>query len=153
MVQPIVLVTFYCQSGLTERDALAAAVGAVQGRALIRLRRVPDVTHGDSGPTLLRMQKEYVPPKEPDVLGAHALIFAAPSGLTVSAPEWTSYFELLTMLADAGKLKGKVAAAVDGTHPSFTEALIRLGLIMVPPDTDSTALGRTVAAQARAMFA
>ena len=42
MAQPIVLVTFSCESGDTEKQALNAAVGAVQARAMIRLRRIPD---------------------------------------------------------------------------------------------------------------
>ena len=37
-----IVVTFYSLHGLTEKLALAAAVGAVQGRANIRLRRLPD---------------------------------------------------------------------------------------------------------------
>ena len=42
MSQPIVLVIFYSRCGSTEKLALAAAVGAVQSRAAIRLRRVAD---------------------------------------------------------------------------------------------------------------
>jgi len=42
-----VVVVFYSRTGSTERLALAAAVGAVQGRALIRLRRLPDSAEGD----------------------------------------------------------------------------------------------------------
>ena len=67
-----VLITFYCRTGDTELLALAAAVGAVQARANIRLRRLPDsipVTP-DSNNALTRMCKEYVPPTEADVLRA-----------------------------------------------------------------------------------
>jgi len=42
VAQTIVVVTFYSRGGTTERLATAAAVGAVQMRAGIRMRRVPD---------------------------------------------------------------------------------------------------------------
>jgi multimeric flavodoxin WrbA len=163
MSQPIVLVTFYSRWGWTEKLALAAAVGAVQARALIRLRRVPDVgvtASSDANPAIMRMQKEYVAPIEADILNAHALILAAPAGLTTSSPEWTTYLELLGNLAAAGKLKGKIGAVVDTanetTVSSFKEAIGRFGLMTPPPIVDipdeigrATALGRSVGAQAK----
>ena len=75
MADTIVLVIFYSRTGETERLAHAAAVGAVQARALIRLRRVPDIDPGktlerfpESEESLRRMHREYVPPREVDVL-------------------------------------------------------------------------------------
>ena len=50
----------------TEQLALAAAVGAVQGRALIRLRRF----HGTPE------SREYVTPREADAEWAHAVVIA-----------------------------------------------------------------------------
>src|SRR3989442_322145 len=68
-----VLVIFSCRSGSTEKLALAAAVGAVQARANIRLRLLPD-TAGESSEALDRMRREYVPPTRADVLWADAVI-------------------------------------------------------------------------------
>ena len=70
-----VLVIFSCCTGETEKLALAAAVGAVQGRANIRLRRLPDQS-GDNGEELLRMRREYVPPAPRDTAWADAVIIA-----------------------------------------------------------------------------
>src|SRR6266699_2021619 len=67
-----VLVIFYSTSGTTEKLALAAAVGAVQARASIRMRRLTDA--GEESPECARMRREYVPPKEADALWADAVI-------------------------------------------------------------------------------
>ena len=68
-----VLVIFDSCSGATETLALAAAVGAVQARANIRMRRLPDDSP-ESNETLARMRREYVPPTPADVLWADAVI-------------------------------------------------------------------------------
>jgi len=70
-----VLVIFSSCMGDTEKLALAAAVGAVQGRANIRLRRLPDESSGN-GEDLLRMRREYVPPTARDTAWADAVIIA-----------------------------------------------------------------------------
>jgi hypothetical protein len=70
-----VLVIFSSCTGDTEKLALAAAVGAVQGRANIRLRRLPDQSSGN-GEDLLRMRREYVPPAARDTAWADAVIIA-----------------------------------------------------------------------------
>jgi hypothetical protein len=71
-----VLVIFYSCCGRTEKLALAAAVGAVQARANIRMRRLTD--SGEQIPqcteALARMRKEYVPPAQTDVVWADAVI-------------------------------------------------------------------------------
>ena len=71
-----VLVIFYSCCSNTEKLALAAAVGAVQARANIRMRRLTDV--GEDIPEcredLARMRKEYVPPAAADVIWADAVI-------------------------------------------------------------------------------
>jgi flavodoxin len=154
MSQPIVLITFYSRCGSTEKLALAAAVGAVQARALIRLRRLPDVEEfPDCRETLDRMHKEYVAPREADILGADALILGAPAGFSSSSEEWSDYFGLLTKLGAEGKLAGKVAAFLDcgdeSTLVSFSAAIAKLGLAAVSPETDALAQGRMVAAAAR----
>src|SRR5262245_25371335 len=70
-----VLVIFYSCCGKTEKLALAAAVGAVQARASIRLRRLTD--SGEEIPecseTLKRTRKEYVPPTPADAVWADAV--------------------------------------------------------------------------------
>jgi hypothetical protein len=77
MKSPVnVLVIFYSCCGQTEKLALAAAVGAVQARASIRMRRLTD--RGEDIPeckeTLARMRREYVPPTPADTLWADAVI-------------------------------------------------------------------------------
>jgi hypothetical protein len=71
-----VLVIFDSCSGATEQLALAAAVGAVQARASIRMRRLPDKS-SDSTATLTRMRREYVPPTPADTQWADAVIIGA----------------------------------------------------------------------------
>ena len=70
-----VLVIFESRSGTTETVALAAGVGAVQARANIRLRRLPDHSK-ESSETLERMRREYVAPTAADVLWADAVFIA-----------------------------------------------------------------------------
>ena len=124
MAQPIVLITFYCRTGDTERLALEAAVGAVQARGFIRLRRLQDVDPSPGTDDLARMRKEYVPPTEKDVLGADALILVTSSLSSHTSPEWKSYIDLLNQLRDSGKLQEKVGTGI-GVPNSF---LISLGL-------------------------
>ena len=73
-----VLVIFGSPSELTEQLALAAAVGAVQGRANIRIRRL---SNSDELAVLtdefrIRLQREYVSPTPADTLWADAIIIA-----------------------------------------------------------------------------
>jgi hypothetical protein len=67
-----VLVIFHSCSGTTEKLALAAGVGAVQARANIRMRRLPDNSL-DSNETLSRMRREYVAPTSADTAWADAV--------------------------------------------------------------------------------
>jgi NAD(P)H dehydrogenase (quinone) len=157
MSQPIVLVIFYSRNGSTEKLALAAAVGAVQSRALIRLRRLDDVdATSECTETLTRLRKEYIAPRETDVLAADGLIFVAPAGFNVSSPEWTHFISLLRKLSSDGKLAGKAATVIDtGDHAtliSFDDVVTDLGLFTVMRDStkpdrvdQATALGRKLA--------
>jgi hypothetical protein len=148
MAQPIVLVTFSCESGETEKQALSAAVGAVQARAMIRLRRIPDTDAHRRTETLLRMRKEYVSPGEADVVGADALILAAGVETTEASQPWQTFLSLLRRLGSEGKLEGKVGAAIGGLSP----ALAGLGFVTVTPlSSDALALGRSVAEMARSL--
>src|SRR5262245_23877403 len=157
MSQPIVLVIFYSRKGSTEKLALAAAVGAVQSRAAIRLRRLADIHETfERTETLVRLRKEYIAPREIDVLAADGLIFAAPAGFAISSPEWTEFISMLRRLSSEGKLEGKAAAVIDtGDHAtliSFDNVATELGLLTVMRDStkpdsveQATALGRKTA--------
>ena len=138
MVQPIILVIFYSRSGATEKLALAAGVGAVQERALIRLRRLPDLNPQEvierfprSKETLVRMHKEYVSPAESDLLAADALIFAMPRDLKTSE-DWKPHLDMLARLRSEGRLEGKLVATLTSTTVE-----------------EATEQGRKVAAMAR----
>ena len=137
MAQTIVVVTFYSRSGATERLATAGAVGAVQARAGIRMRRLVDVDlegtlerFPECGEHLKRMQKEYVPPREADLLAADVLIFGTPPDLNEASAVWVPFFTMLDKVRAEGKLLGKVAAVVgdDEAAGLFAAALGRLGL-------------------------
>src|SRR5688572_10891642 len=104
MSQPVVLVTFSCQTGETEK----LAVGAVQARALIRLRRIADPHVTDSTENAVRMRKEYVGPTEADVLGADALIVATSTDTNVQSGPWQDFLNLLLRLGREGRLARKV---------------------------------------------
>src|SRR5262245_53106428 len=138
MAQPIVLVIFYSRSGATEKLALAAGLGAVQERALIRLRRLPDIDpekviahNPDSKDVLARMHREYVAPAEADLLAADAIIFAMPADLKTSE-DWKPHLDMLARLRAEGKLENKLVAALPAVTPD-----------------EATAHGRKVAAMAR----
>ncbi len=70
-----VLVIFSSCTGETEKLALAAAVGAVQVRANIRIRRWPDQS-SENGEDIIRMRREYVPPTAADTVWADAVVIA-----------------------------------------------------------------------------
>jgi hypothetical protein len=171
-----VVVAFHSRCGSSETRALAAAVGAVQARALIRMRRMTDV---DTSPTpapgsecaetLARMRKEYVPPTDADILGADGLVVAAPACATPEASEWAPLADALARLQADGELRGKVAGVVDGGESSTVHAFATFlhdrGFIVVPPagvdaaEADpegverARSLGRAVAKLCRAIKA
>ena len=166
--QSAVVVTFYSRCGATETLALAAAVGAVQGRTLIRLRRLADQDvaapdSADCADTLARMRKEYVAPTEKDILGNAALILVPPAGATPESSEWADFSAMLARLGSEGRLTGKVGAVVDSgseaTARSFGSLLDRAGLrradqVAAPASSDlareATMMGRKVATEAQA---
>ena len=101
-----VLVVFYSRCGSTEKLALAAAVRAVQKRANIRLRRLPDVAESaNCKEETARMQKEYVPPTEADIVWADSISFLLPRELDASAAECTSYIGLIRRLHAEEKMR------------------------------------------------
>ncbi len=90
-----VLVIFASRSGRTETLALAAAVGAVQARANIRLRRLPgSLASASHNEILARMQREYVPPASADAIWADAVIIAVDgklAGVSMDSEGATAY--------------------------------------------------------------
>jgi hypothetical protein len=148
MSQPIVLVTFSCQTGDTEKLALSAAVGAVQARALIRLRRIPDVDADSQNAEVVRMRKEYVKPAEADVVGADALILCGDADTERLSAPWQDFLNLLQRLGSEGRLARKVGASIGPLSP----VLARLGFMTVTQlSNDPLSLGRNVADMARSL--
>jgi multimeric flavodoxin WrbA len=135
-----VVVVFYSRTGSTEKMALAAAVGAVQGKANIRLRRIPETASDETIATLPgwkenhdRMSWEYIAPREADTLWAEGLIVAIPGWLSLSSPEVKSYLDTLAGKNFAGKFA--VALGPEG----LDRALASAGLTIVPPATGADA--------------
>ena len=155
-----VLVVFQSSFGSTERLALAAAVGAVQGRANIRLRRVRDSADES-------VDQEYIAPRADDAPWADAIIAGMPAGPCRLSAGFERYFDSLGELGNRGELRGKIGAAF--THGFAADALIaamhRAGLTTlgesrdIPeapgPDalTAARLQGRRVADAARALKA
>jgi len=132
--------------------ALAAGVGAVQGRANIRLRRIPDSVDEPTNP-------EYIAPRESDALWADAILAGMPAGPCSLSTGFERYFDSLKALRDRGELQAKIGASF--THGFAADALIaamhRAGLTTEPETLDPDALkaarlqGRRVAEAARAL--
>jgi multimeric flavodoxin WrbA len=155
-----VLVVFQSSFGSTEQLALAAAVGAVQGRANIRLRRLRDTPDEVT-------DTEYIAPREADALWADAIIAGMPAGPCRLSAGFERYFDSLEVLHGKGKLGGKIGASF--THGFAADALLaamrRAGLTALPetpenietPDSDALTAarlqGRRVAEAARALKA
>ena len=101
-VSPVnVLVIFYSCCGNTEKLALAAAVGAVQARANIRMRRLTDAGEDIDAcrETLARMRREYVPPAAADALWADAVIIGmngTVAGVVKSPEDATTWARAVT---------------------------------------------------------
>ena len=145
-----VVVIFYSRYGETEKQALAAGVGAIQARANIRLRRLPDLANPETiqsdaawSGNLERMKREYIAPREVDIQWADVLILAAPRDCTA---EMERYLDSAREL-----LKGKIAAVLG----PFADAAAGAGLTVVPPGSDladtgsACAYGRQSAEKAR----
>jgi hypothetical protein len=106
-----VLVVFYSRYGETEKAALAAGVGAIQGRAFIRLRRLADLADEETiardaqwAAERERMNRDYVAPRLGDAEWADVIVVASPK----DKPE-----EMESYLAALASLSAKVAALPD----------------------------------------
>ncbi|HET9361542.1 MAG TPA: hypothetical protein VFO58_17440 [Vicinamibacterales bacterium] len=152
MAQPGVVVAFSSRCGSTETIAHAAAVGAVNARALPRLRRLADdgPVAAECAETLRRMKKEYVPPTEADIAGASALMIVPTAGMTPASGVWQPLIALLDKLSSAGQLVGKVGAVIDTgdseTVAGFSSALAARGFAVIAATGDARAHGRAVGA-------
>lgn len=139
--QPGVLVTFYSIDGLSERLALACAVGAVEARGRIRLRRVPDEGASPASAVeteaMERMRKEYVTPTDRDIEWADALVLCG----TGRAPGWRLYLEALDRLHRAGRIDGKIGALVGTAEPAGTGPVAGDNLPRSPREWEERLLG------------
>ena len=152
MAQPAVVVAFSSRCGTTETIAHAAAIGTVNARALPRLRWLTHdglVVPPECTVTWRRLQKEYVPPTEPDIVSSQALIIVPSVGMSPSSDEWQPFIALLDRMAQARMLAGKVGAVIDTgdshTVASFTTVLSACGFALIAADgRDARAQGRAV---------
>jgi NAD(P)H dehydrogenase (quinone) len=161
-----VVVVFHSRTGTTERLALTAAVGAVQGRGNIRLRRLPDPADEaviESVPgwkeNRARMDMEYVAPRDADAEWADAILVGIADGTGSISADAERYFDSLAALRAQGKLESKIGASFTqglATAPLYA-AMCRAGLVTVPPMPDPDPLeaarlqGRRVADMARSL--
>jgi NAD(P)H dehydrogenase (quinone) len=142
-----VVVIFYSRYGKTEALALAAAVGAIQARGNVRIRKVPEIAGRESiegdpkwKDNLDRMNQEYIAPREIDVDWADVLVLASPS----EAPD-----EMNRYLGALKDLAGRIAVPFTPgaiTHGEKNAALLALygaaagcGLTVVPVSAEAAA--------------
>ena len=115
-----VLVVFYSRYGETEKAALAAGVGAIQARAVIRLRRLADLADEDTiardpqwAAERERMNRDYVAPRAIDAEWADVIIVASPK----EKPEEMEYY-----LRGLPGLSAKIAALPDAAPDPIAAA-------------------------------
>jgi NAD(P)H dehydrogenase (quinone) len=147
-----VLVVFYSRYGTTEKLALAAALGAIQARANIRLRRVADLA--DRGTidasaewkeNVDRMGRDYVAPRPADPVWADVIMLATPQQPSGEIEQYCS--SLATGQALAGKIAAPLAPAGDlsALKPVYAAAACA-GLVVAParigPDGDDLGAAR-----------
>jgi len=135
---PRVLVVFYSRYGATEQVALAAGLGAIQGRGNIRLRRLgdlaePQVIEADPSwkEARARMLRDYVEPRPADPVWADVIVLATPDE---SSSEVEAYCASLRGL---GAMTGKIAVplAAGGSEAALMAlygAAASAGLTVVP---------------------
>jgi len=141
------VIVFYSRYGRTESLALAAGVGAIQARASVRFRKVPEIAdpqtiEGDSEwkQNLDRMNQEYIAPRDSDIVWADVLVLLIPS----DAPD-----EMSRYVGSLKNLTGKIAAPLtsrslahgekDAALLALYAAAARAGLIVIPPPAETAA--------------
>lgn len=129
-----VLVVFYSCCGETERLASTAAVGAVQARANIRLRRIPDLgadVPSECADVLERMRQGYIPPSPVDVRWADAVVFLSSD----DTGHWPGLMDMFVGSGDGDALAGKVALVPDPTPSALRSAIASMGWTVLDPGT------------------
>lgn len=160
------LVVFYTQYGAAEQLALAAGVGALQGRANIRLRRLEDP--GDDAACAsdearraerARLLRDYVLPRPADPAWADVIVFATSAG---GSGQIEAYVQ---SLAGIGSMAGKLAAVLGADSRGSLLAPIHAaaaaaGFVIVPHAATpgggaaaATTYGRRVVEMARKLKA
>lgn len=153
MPGPNVLIAFYSRCGATEKLALAAAVGAVEARASIRLRRLPDVgvrekdrETPDCEATLRRLRREYGIPALEDFEWADGIVVGMPPGPSGGSKEWDWCLALLDALVDESRPAGKLATVLAWDYPGSSAAhgardieasLLERGFVPLPEEVDA----------------
>lgn len=141
------VVIFYSRYGKTEALALSAGVGAIQARANVRFRKVPEIADSQTiesdsewKQNLDRLNQEYIAPREIDLDWADMLVLAVPS----DAPD-----EMNRYLGSLKSFTGKIAAPLTSrsiAHGEKDPALLalyaaaaRVGLMVVPAPAETAA--------------
>ncbi|HEX6771828.1 MAG TPA: NAD(P)H:quinone oxidoreductase [Acidobacteriaceae bacterium] len=144
-----VLVVFYSRDGSVEALAKAAAEGAREAGAEVRLRRVPDIVPREVMAKVpgwedrsKRMVAEYGTPTPNDAEWADGILFGTPTRFGNSSAELKAFIDSLGGLWFQGKLNGKAAGALTSTggpHGGNESTVIslylpmaHLGFIIVP---------------------
>lgn len=171
-----VLVTFYSRGGLTERLAVLLAEGAIQGGAMIRLRRARDTEPEDviAGVPRWRenrdrMHAEYAEPQLADADWADAIAFGTPATVYGVSRELDAYLQQIESAGHSVKRAATIASTFTSTYvpgrareaaeEGLQSLLLKMGYVVAPavrtgPDEDhesARAHGRRLARMARAM--
>ena len=140
-----VLVVFWSRFGSTEKLALAAAVGAVQGRANIRLRWLREESWDPAVPgwreSRERMEAEYIQPRVIDIEWANAVVLVSSSGVGPDSPPWPA------VLAQPGFSGKRVGLLWNGPATAWTSTLPLAATKTVLSDDfeTATAFGKSLA--------
>ena len=143
------LIVFYSRSGSVETLAQAAAEGAREEGAIVRLRRarevVDEATMAKSKGWLEnaeRQNAQYEPPTLEDAEWADAILFGTPCYFGAMATELKAYLDQLGPQWKRGALSGKIAGAFataswphGGTEVvtlSLYAPMAHLGMVIVP---------------------
>ena len=143
------LILFYSRSGSVEKLALAAAQGARESGAIVRLRRAREVVGEDTMAksdgwleSAKRQNADYQPPTLDDAEWADAILFGSPSYFGAVATELKAFLDQLGPQWKRGALTGKVGGAFataswphGGTEVvtlSLYAPMAHLGMIIVP---------------------
>ncbi|MEQ1759962.1 MAG: hypothetical protein ABL986_16725 [Vicinamibacterales bacterium] len=120
-----VLVVFYSRHGKAEKLALRAGVGALQGRANIRLRRLADSASEETiaadalwTETRLRLHRDYVVPRPADPVWAEVIILVSTS---TSSREAEAY--LASLGADSAVAGTLIVPVLDAPDASTATRL------------------------------